>query len=340
MNPNKPQCVHINTPYNISKNETSNSLSLFGIYQKNELGVVDLNCSNILAMQIISSKRLQDNVGIEYVGRMANNMIQYLHARLHATKKGTGLVLASSTKDQIAAAETLRPFHQVTFGKSSYPNVNAKFLCGGKYAQQYMYLLRHRVLAKCLFSPMYSNWKPKHNIVLTSWDVVIHLRDPMADMNKKSKKGYSLDTDYFVALLSKIKYSRVFIVAQSNLYTHQTLLRLKSIYDAVIYQDDPVGDWSLMVMAPTLIGSFGTFTWMAAYLSEGHFIHLPYLSNHERGSLWHPGHSLFIHDDPRIVYHDVLVPHQPTFETASQVLARNTTFAKSVRARPNTCAEL
>lgn len=301
---------------------------------------IESNCRNMSDIEVISSERFEDNVGVEYHGRMANNMIQYLHARLHAMKRGTGLVLASPTGDQIATATTLRSFHQVTYSRASAYNVNAKFLCGGKYAQQYSYLLRHRAIAKCLFSPMHMNWTPKQNILLTSSDVVIHLRDPMADNNNKSKKGYSLDTDYFMALLSKIKYSRVFIVAQSNLYTHPTLLRLKSIYDAVIYQDDPVGDWSLLVMAPTLIGSFGTFTWMAAYLSEGHSIHLPYLSNHERGSLWHPGHSLFIHDDPRIVYHDVLVPHQPTFETASQVLARNTTFAKSVRARPNTCVEL
>jgi hypothetical protein len=93
-------------------------------------------------------------------------------------------------------------------------------------------------------------------------------------------------------------------------------------------------------MAPILIGSFGTFTWTAAYLSEGHSIHLPYISSHEEGSLWHPGNELFIHDDPRIVYHDVADLHKLTHENASQVLKRDTLFAKSVLRRKDPCPEL
>ena len=61
----------------------------------------------------------------------------------------------------------------------------------------------------------------------------------MADQKKGSRKGYSLDTDYFVALLAKIKYSRVLIVTQPNMYAHATLLNLKSMFHADIYQVSP-----------------------------------------------------------------------------------------------------
>ena len=44
---------------------------------------------------------------------------------------------------------------------------------------------------------------------------------------------------------------------------------------------------------------------MAAYLSRGRRIHLPCVGSLEQGSIWTPHCDLFIHDDPRVVYHDL-----------------------------------
>jgi len=165
------------------------------------------------------------------------------------------------------------------------------------------------------------------------------MRDPLTDQRKDSKFGYSLEAAYFLAILKKIKYSEIYIIAQPNMYQHKTIRELQSKVGAHLYQDNAIGDWSFLVMAPILIGSFGTFSWMAAFLSEGNSIHLPYISSHERGSLWHPAEHLFIHNDPRIIYHDI-VPNEPTHESASQVLERDTVFARAVRARVNPCPHL
>jgi len=162
----------------------------------------------------------------------------------------------------------------------------------------------------------------------------------MKDQNKKSKSGYALHPEYFIAILSKLNYSQVYIVAQANMHNHETILSLQSSVNAQLYQDATIGDWSFLAMAPILIGSFGTFSWMAAFLSEGHSIHLPYLSNLKKGSFWHPAEMLFIHDDPRIVYHDVIIPRMFTHESAIQVLERDTIFAKAVRDRVDQCPEL
>lgn len=178
------------------------------------------------------------------------------------------------------------------------------------------------------------------NIRLRSMDVVIHIRDPLVDKKRPHKPGFALDLDYVHSIISTIKYSRIFVIAQPNMYNHQIVRDLKRNFHAELYQDTPIGDWSFAVMAPILIGSFGTFTWTAAYLSEGNSIHLPYLSDCERGSHWHPGHDLFIHDDPRIVYHDVANPRNITHETAMQVLSRDTIFARSVRRRIDPCPTL
>ena len=93
-------------------------------------------------------------------------------------------------------------------------------------------------------------------------------------------------------------------------------------------------------MAPVFIGSFGTFTWMAAFLSEARSIHLPYVSDLEWGASWLPWHDLFIHDDPRIVYHDIVNPKTHTHESATAVMSRNTTFAQAVRDRKNPCTQI
>jgi hypothetical protein len=160
----------------------------------------------------------------------------------------------------------------------------------------------------------------------------------MVDLNQRSQQGFAMDHEYFKAILSTFKYSKVYIVAQTNMYQHQTVRELQNQVKAQLYNGgSPMDDWSLATMAPILIGSFGTFTWMAAYLSEGDKIHLPYLSNHESGSHWHPAHNLFIEDDPRIVYHDVSSPQKITHETAREVLARDTIFARAVKSRKNTC---
>jgi hypothetical protein len=129
-------------------------------------------------------------------------------------------------------------------------------------------------------------------------------------------------------------------VTQPAMYSHHTVTTLMSKVSAKLYKDSAYGDWSFATVAPTLIGSFGTFTWMAAFLSEGKSIHLPYISSLEHGAYWFPLQHLFIHDDPRITYHDVQNHGNITFEKASEVLARDTVFSRAVKNRIDPCPGL
>ena len=132
----------------------------------------------------------------------------------------------------------------------------------------------------------------------------------------------------------------MYIIAAPALHQHHVVKNLIQNFSAQIYQDTPQGDFFLAVMAPTFIGSFGTYTWMAAFLSEGHSIHLPYISNLEHGSVWCPWKDLFIHDDPRVTYHDILYANSPTTESSRAVLARRTNFAQAVSKRKDPCPGL
>jgi hypothetical protein len=132
----------------------------------------------------------------------------------------------------------------------------------------------------------------------------------------------------------------VYIIAAPGLHKHPTVQRVKRRFNAEIYRGSADDELALAILAPTFIGSFGTYSWMAAFLSEGNKIHLPYISHLEKGSAWCPWHELFIHDDARITYHDTSVIEHPTSETAAEVLARPTAFARGVKNRVNPCQEL
>ena len=133
---------------------------------------------------------------------------------------------------------------------------------------------------------------------------------------------------------------QVYIIAAPALHQGELVQSLCKLFSAEIYEDIPSGDFSLAVMAPTFIGSFGTFTWMAAYLNEGQAVHLPYISNLEQGARWAPWQHLFIHDDARMTYHDIADPYHITRETAKDVVSRKTEFARAVRERKNPCPQL
>jgi hypothetical protein len=190
-----------------------------------------------------------------------------------------------------------------------------------------------------LFSPVHRRgWAPKRGVFLTPQDVVIHHRDQTADGEPGSKHS-TVTISYYVSILTRINYNKIYIIAASSLHQSDTIQTLKNRFSAEIYHDTPSEDLSLAIMAPTLIGSFGTFSWMAAFLSEGYSIHLPFYSNLESGTDWVPWNHLFMHDDARITYHDVAAADSITHETAAQVLAAETSFGKSVRARKDPCAD-
>jgi len=278
---------------------------------------------------------LESNVGIEFSGRMGNNMIQYLFARAEAVRRRHGIVKIPYAND-IKFGRNLNVFSRVTWHTAHGHTVKLRSLCGGEFAQYYLVLKRHRALAKCLFSPRFLDWRPKYGLVLNPTDVVIHFRDPSADGEHPGKIS-PLPADYFAAVLLKIKFNKVFIITVPKLRSHPVVKSLIHRFSAEIYSDSPAGDWSLAVMAPIFIGSFGTFSWMAAFLSEGQSIHLPYVSGLKSGASWVPWSDLFIDDDARIVYHDLVNPNVPTHETASSVISRNTVFARSLRERRDPC---
>ena len=69
-----------------------------------------------------------------------------------------------------------------------------------------------------------------------STDVVIHIRDPLVDQKKPQQAGFALDVDYFISILSEMKYTRIFVIAQTNMYHHKTVLDLERKLKAQLYQ--------------------------------------------------------------------------------------------------------
>jgi hypothetical protein len=101
-------------------------------------------------------------------------MIQYISARIHARKRGNGIV-------KISGGESLPNLNTIVWYEANGAAVVADTFCSGAFSQYYLFLQRHRRLAECLFSPSILAWTPMQGISLTHSDVVIHIRNPAAD---------------------------------------------------------------------------------------------------------------------------------------------------------------
>jgi hypothetical protein len=96
-------------------------------------------------------------------------------------------------------------------------------------------------------------------------------------------------------------------------------------------------DMAIGLRAPILIVSALTFSWNMAFMTSARKIFMIYRSDIAQGSVYYPGADMFIHDDPRIMYHDVSV-YPVQLETAQQLISRNSQFASTVKGRQNLCS--
>lgn len=111
--------------------------------------------------------------------------------------------------------------------------------------------------------------------------------------------------------------------------------RLVAEFGARVFESDKVSAHAFGRVADTFIGSFGTFSWLIAYLTCATRIVLPYFSDLPSGSTWVPWESLFIDDDDRVRYIDcVNATGRVHWQTAREVIgAANSTFGRSMAAR-------
>jgi len=80
----------------------------------------------------------------------------------------------------------------------------------------------------------------------------------------------------------------------------------------------PLMDIWLVKTAKYIIQTYGTFSWISAFLSHAKEIHKPY-TTHNWANMWAEEGALFVDDEPEYVYHNV--EEGRYFLTAEQVLA-------------------
>lgn len=156
----KTENIHVSTK-NITKQKNSNPI----------------NCQEELFLNMTSNL---GNIEVEFKGRMANNMIQYLYARAMARSLHMGLV-QSVMNNTVDFVDNMNIFRGIRWHQANAGNIASKDLCGGMFAQYYMFLKEYRAMAKCLFSPIYRQSRSDKRLMSESPDVVIHYRDPIAD---------------------------------------------------------------------------------------------------------------------------------------------------------------
>jgi hypothetical protein len=96
----------------------------------------------------------------------------------------------------------------------------------------------------------------------------------------------------------------------------------------------PLGDIWAIKAARFVIQSYGTFSWVGAFLGTAVEVHKPYTSSNWANH-WAEEASLFVDDQPEWVYHNTETAQY--FQTAADVLAANpssSAFVAGVLARP------
>ena len=191
-------------------------------------------------------------------------------------------------------------------------------------------------------------------------DVVVHYRkcefSHTWPRDENLKHSSVPPFSYFANILEGIRKRRgrreragigghVYFITEPKIRGDPTLKRLMDEYGATCeIGNDELDDMRFAASGEgsTLVLTYGTFSWMTAYLSFAGEIHVPYLSNNAH--YWFPAAALFVHDDPRYVYHDVAPiatstkkssrRQRRTWLSALEVLDRDETeFSKAVRER-------
>jgi hypothetical protein len=293
-------------------------------------------------------------IWIDFTGRMGNNLIQYFHSRLLADKMGMGLAYnrAASLNWQLGS------FPNIQFSPAAGGSfVKLQDTCGdsehskGIYKQNYLFYRHSRQTFRCLLQP--SEFLKAKLPVIGSRDVVIHYRNGTGETRNHPWDTTVPTLHYLIYLLEILEHetgmSTIHFLSDPRFRKdHHVVdgLRAKFRNRLLVSQGSPEVDMLIGLRAPILIASTETFSWIMAYATTARRIYLVYESKLPRGAKHCPLHTLFIHDDPRIMYFDVgntTMPqnvgrkHAVHLETAQEVLNRNTTFSHSVLQRKNSC---
>jgi hypothetical protein len=159
----------------------------------------------------------------------------------------------------------------------------------------------------------------------------IHFRCPP---RPKLKYAYCPPESYYLMLAREhIKVhpaAIIYVVSRQSETTHSTIKSMKAHLGSklVVLSRSPAEDAALIFSATYLALSYGTFSWMAGFLGNAKQVHCPYPGYSMDTIEWVPWARLFVHDDPRYVYHEVDSEVDPL--SACEVLQRNTSFSANV----------
>jgi len=302
-----------------------------------------------------------DGVGVEndlvvkanLQGRTANVMIQLMYADLYREYVGArGVVAGVTSQDQVHILKRLKRAFGIELCGTEVVNermpdfIDCPYISPPQhtpYHQNYMFYsgeTRVRIREK-LLSNVPSSFQPKQ--VPSPSDVVIHYR------KYSSSSSLQIPELYFETILNDLERRRglfgrrkdynVYYITEPEVHASSNdalLLFLRTRFGAMPFQgQSEIEDMLFAIQAGTIILTEGTFSWMIGFLSEFTYqrIHVPFRSTKQR-SKWYPDARLFVHDDPRYVYHD-LDAEILSFQTPSHVLNSNSYFTRVIKRRPH-----
>jgi len=310
----------------------------------------------------------EKNVVVVYhgnTGRFGNFFLSFLFMHEYAYSRNLTFAVSEMGIERIkknAQDDYPNLSKSMTVVSSSYPATTATVflhdynLSCTPYFQNYPALRYMRDRARYVFHPSDKVLKEAALINLQPNDIVIHFRFPVEETKEKTHALF----EYFETILDrerdKLKMegaggnetsststnARVFVLCERSAETHLTVSFLKKYYRAIILRGSLALHFYVATIAKTFIGSFGTLSWGMAFLSVGTQIHLPYYSDHPEGCSWTPQQALFIDDDARVYYHDMVDAKNKArvYQSAQQVMSADSLFSQGIKNRSTNCGDV
>ena len=283
--------------------------------------------------------------------RLSNIAIIYAHARLVAEQHGWGVAALYGSPSDAPAAVTAGPlppgFSQAAYLLPRNAIAHSSDVCiSSPYKQDYTYFRHSRDAVRCILSVAAP--EPPLPTSHQQENVLLHFRNVEAEFSNNPRllhQSYAPYEYYAAALRSlpqPVRPRTVWIITEPGAETAVTVQRIVKEFGAIVFSSDSTRAHAFGRVADVFIGSFGTFSWLIAYLTCAHRVILPYYSGLAEGTTWLPWDALFIDDDDRLRYFDCSeagasnASDDRVLETALEVKAKRggtTPFAASLARR-------
>lgn len=247
---------------------------------------------------------------IDYIGRLGNNIFQYVIGRILAERLNFGII-SSEIIDSLPNINGLKynepviqyKNHTIDIEKIVNDSTARKIhLCG--YFQRYEYFRDKKELIRSWIKfPQYNQQYPQNN------DLVIHLRIGDVFDGPYHEAYAPTPYCYYKSIIENESFKKLYILCGGSFkqtFNNPLVDKItKNFGGTIIHNNNMYQDFDFLLHSNKLAMSFSTFAWWGAWLSNAEKIHFPIFGMWHPKTIWKNNNDLYVNNEPRYIYHEL-----------------------------------